>query len=58
MEKDPCTKFCAILISSHKVMKVQSFEPGVSDVTSANVQKISSLDFFAILVSFMEKKPF
>ena len=40
MEKEPCTKFCGILISSHKVMKLQSFESGVSDVTLANVQNI------------------
>ena len=40
MEKEPCTKFCGILISSHKEMKLQSFESGVSDVTPANVQNI------------------
>ena len=37
MEKEPCSKFCGILISSHEVMKLQSFESGVSDVIPANV---------------------
>ena len=32
MEKDPCKKFCGVLISSHKVMKLQSFESGLNDV--------------------------
>ena len=31
MEKEPCTKFCGVLISSHKVMKLQSFKSGVND---------------------------
>ena len=30
MEKEPCTKFCGVLIhSSHEVMKLQSFESSV-----------------------------
>ena len=41
MEKEPCTKFCGVLIrSSHEVMKLQSFESGVIDVIPANVQNI------------------
>ena len=37
MEKGPCTKFYGVLISSHEVMKLKSFESGVSDVIPANV---------------------
>ena len=47
MEKEPCTKFCGILISSREVMKLQSLESGLSDVTSTNVQNISPLACFA-----------
>ena len=25
MEKEPCTKFCGVLISSHEVMKLQVY---------------------------------
>ena len=32
MEKDPCTKFCGVLIRFHEVIKLQSFEFSVSDV--------------------------
>ena len=31
MEKEPCTKFCGILISSHEVMKLEGFDSGVGD---------------------------
>ena len=57
MRKDPCTKFCGVLIRFHKVVKLQSFEFSVSDVIPENVQNISPLVFFAFFVSFMEKKP-
>ena len=57
MDKGPCTKFCVILIRFHEVIKLQSFEFSVSDVVSAIVQNISPLVFFALFVSFMEKKP-
>ena len=50
MEKEPCTKFCGVLISSREVMKLQSFESGVSDVITANVQNISPL------FNFMKRK--
>ena len=50
MEKEPCTKFCGVLIIiSHEVMKLQSFEFDVIEVTlliPANVKDISSLVFF------------
>ena len=42
-----CTKFCGVLISSQKVIKLRSFESGVSDVIPTNVQNISCLVFFA-----------
>ena len=32
MEKEPYTKFCGVLISSHEVIKSESFESGVTDV--------------------------
>ena len=47
MKKEPCAKFCAILISSQEVMKLQSFESGLSDFVSANVQNIPALVFLA-----------
>ena len=40
MVKEPCIKFCSVLISSEEVMKSQSFESGASDVIFANVKKI------------------
>ena len=58
MEKKPCAKFCGVLISFHKVMKLQSFESDVSDVIPVNVQNFSSLFSLHIFVSFMEKEPF
>ena len=58
MVKEPCTKFCRVLIISHEVMKLQSFESGVSDVTPANLQNISALVFFAHFCEFHEKKSF
>ena len=47
MEKEPCANFCIVLISSHEVMKLKSFESDVSGFIPANVQNISSLVFFA-----------
>ena len=32
MDKEPCTKFCGILIRFHEVIKLQSFGFSVSDV--------------------------
>ena len=58
MEKEPCTKFCGVLISSHKVMKLQSFESTVSDAISANVQYILPLVSFTYICYFYEKKFF
>ena len=49
MEKEPCTKFCGALISSHKVMGLQRFESSMSDIISAYVPNISCLVFFAYL---------
>ena len=37
MEKEPCTKFCGVVISSHEVMKLQSSESGVSDIIPPNI---------------------
>ena len=36
-KKELCTKFCGVLISSHEVMKLKSFEQGVSDVILENL---------------------
>ena len=58
MEKEPCTKFCGILVSSHEVTKLQSFESPVSDAVPANVQNISSLAFFGYFYWFYEKRTF
>ena len=46
MEKDLCTMFCGALISSQKVMKLQGFESGVTDVRPVNVQNNSAIFFF------------
>ena len=56
MVKEPCTKFCGVLICSHKVMKLQSFQFGVGDIIIANVQNISLLVFFACFLKFYGKK--
>lgn len=57
-KKELCTKFCGVLISCPEVMKLQSSEFGVSNVMPANVQKNSSVVFFAFFsVNFMENKP-
>ena len=40
MEKETCTKFCGVLISINKVIKLQSFAVDASDVIPANVQNI------------------
>ena len=58
MEKDLCTKFCGVLISSHKVINLQSSESVVRDFINVNVQNISLLVFFAYFFNFTEKKPF
>ena len=58
MEKEPCTKFCGVLISSHEVMKLQSFESTVSDAISANVQYILPLVSFTYICYFYEKNFF
>ena len=55
MEKEPCTKFCGVLISSHEVIKLQSFESTVSDAISANVQYILPLVSFTYICYFYEK---
>ena len=47
MEKEPCAKFCGVLLRFRKVIKLQSFESGVSDVIPAYIQNISFLIFFA-----------
>ena len=42
MEKESRTKFFYVLISFHKVVKLQIFESDVSDVIPANEQIIST----------------
>ena len=44
-KKNPVQSFVVFLISSHEVMKLKSFESGVSDVLPANAQNILSLVF-------------
>ena len=56
MEKEPCAKFCGVLISLNKVMKLQSFEFDTSDVIRANIQNISPQAFFHIFVNVMENE--
>ena len=52
MEKEPCAKFCRVSISCHQVIKLQSFEFGVSDAITTNVQNISDLVFLAHFCKF------
>ena len=47
MEKESRAVFFGVLISSHEVMKLPSFESSASDVIPANAQNISSLVVFA-----------
>ena len=47
MEKEPCAKFCGVLLSFREVIKLQSFESGESDVIPACIQNISFLFLFA-----------
>ena len=46
MEKEPCTRFCSVLVRFDEVIKLQSFEFSVSDIIPANVQNISPLVFY------------
>ena len=57
MGKEPCTKFCSVLIKFQEVIKLEIFEFSISDVIPGNVQNISSLVFFAFFVRIIEKKP-
>ena len=41
---------CKALISSRKIMKLQSFESGVSDVITTNVENFSPLIFIFLLI--------
>ena len=55
MEKEPCKKFCSVLIRFHEAKKLQSFEFNVSDVIPANLQNMLTQASFAFFVSFVEK---
>ena len=58
MEKELCAKFCGASISSYEVVKLQSFESGVSEVITANVKNISPLLFLHVFDNFMKKVVF
>ena len=58
MEKEPCTKFCGNLISFHEVIRLQSFEFDVSDITPANLQNILPLLHLFAFVNFVQKEPY
>ena len=57
MEKEPCTNLCGILISSHEVMKLDTFEIDESDGLPAKVHNISPLIFSHAFVNFTKKVP-
>ena len=58
LKKETCTKFCGVLISFNEVMKLQSFEFGVSDFISIFIYKTFHRRFsFHIFVNFIENKP-
>ena len=50
MEEEFCTKFYGVLISFHEVIKLQSFEFGVTDVIPANVKKMFTPGFLCIFL--------
>ena len=56
MEKEPCTKFCVVLISSQEVMKLQSFKSSMSD--SRMYKTLYPWFCLHVFVNFMEKEPF
>ena len=58
MEKNLVQSFCGALISSHEVIKLQSFESGASDVIPANVQIFHPWFSLHIFLNFMEKELF
>ena len=47
-EEELCAKLCGVLISFQEIMKLQSFEFGVSDIIPANVQNIFTPSFISI----------
>ena len=53
MEKEPCTKFCGVLLRFLEVIKLQSIEFSVSDVIPANVQNIFHWFSLLFCASFM-----
>ena len=50
MEEEFCTKFYGVLISFHEVIKLQSFEFGVTDAIPANVKKMFTPGFLCIFL--------
>ena len=50
MEKEPCAKFCGILVRFHEVIKFKKIDFGVSDVIPANVQNISPLAVVVVVL--------
>ena len=59
MEKDLlCTNFCGALISPHEVMKLQSFEFGVSEAHPQIYKTFHSWCSLHVFIDFMEKEPF
>ena len=58
MEKEPCTKFCGVLICSHKVIKLKILNPA-REMPYARMYKTFHPRFYLhIYVNFMEKEPF
>ena len=57
-EKEPCTKFCGVLISCHEVMKLQSSESGVRTSYRRMFKTFHSWFSLHIFVKFTEKEPF
>ena len=55
MEEEFCTKFYGVLISFHEVIKLHSFEFGVTDVIRANVKNMFTPGFLCIFL-LLEKE--
>ena len=51
MDKEPCTKFCGVLIRFREVVKLQSFEFNVSDV----IPVVTPVFFKILFLVYREK---
>ena len=58
MGKEPCTKYCDVLISSHEVMKLQSFERSIMTSFPRMWKTFHPWFSLHVVVNFKEKETF